>query len=249
MDGICRGEAEFSFWKVVENEETKGCQTHLDQEVEILRTNITDLEECESPYFLDFDLKNSPHQFLYMETSRGCPYGCTYCLASLDKKVRTFSLSYIQRQLERLNTIDVKQVKFLDRSFNLEKSRSYQIAESCVACPTNVHFHLELVGDQIDENLKQLIILNKDRFHLEIGVQSFHSDVLEAVGRHSNIQNLKLTIHEFALHGVHQHTDLIAGLPYESLERLKDSLTQMVVLKPHEIQLGILKLLKGSVKA
>lgn len=246
VDGVFRGEAEFSFWDVLQNKSSQGFQKTLSDKAEVLRVDLARLENLESPYFLDCDEKDRLNQYLYMETSRGCPYGCTYCLASLDRKVREFSLDYLFKQFKKLNEHPVKQVKFLDRTFNLHPKRSLSLAHACVEVNEPTTFHMELVGDQISDELKDFIIQHIDRFRMEIGVQSFHPQVLNAVGRSSNIEKLKQTIQDFSDVNAHQHTDLIAGLPYEDIAGLKDSLAQMVQLKPLEIQLGILKLLKGT---
>ncbi len=246
VDGIFRGEAEFSFWDVLQNKVSNGFQKDLNAKADVLRVDLKELEKLDSPYFLDFDEKDRLNQYLYMETSRGCPYGCTYCLASLDRKVREFSMDYLLEMFKRLNDHPVKQVKFLDRTFNLHPKRSLALAQACVEVNEPTTFHLELVGDHISDELKDFIIKHITRFRMEIGVQSFHPDVLTAVGRTSNIEKLKQTIQDFSEVNAHQHTDLIAGLPYEDLAGLKDSLAQMVRLKPLEIQLGILKLLKGT---
>ncbi len=246
VDGVFRGEAEFSFWDVIQHKSEKGFLKNSLDKAEILRVDLKELEKYKSPYFLDFDEKDRLNQYLYMETSRGCPYGCTYCLASLDRKVREFSLDYLLKTFKQLNKHPVKQVKFLDRTFNLHPERSLTLAKAFIEVIEPTTFHIELVGDQISDDLKEFIIKHHHRFRMEIGVQSFHPKVLNAVGRTSSIEKLKHTIQEFSQIGAHQHTDLIAGLPYEDLDGLKDSLAQMVQLKPLEIQLGILKLLKGT---
>jgi anaerobic magnesium-protoporphyrin IX monomethyl ester cyclase len=246
IEGILRGEAEFSFWKAIEGLDTAGFQRKLEEKVSILRTDLKELEKLESPYFLDFDQKEMNQRFLYMEASRGCPYGCTYCMASLDRKVRMFSLSHLKTNILKLNDFNVFQVKFLDRTFNLNPDFSLEIAKTCVQVKSSTNFHVELVGDQIREDLLNFFIEHHDRFRMEIGVQSFDTEVLKKVGRFSNLTKLKEVIARFASVNAIQHTDLIAGLPTESLEGLKSSFFQLFELKPYEIQLGILKLLNGT---
>lgn len=246
IEGILRGEAEFSFWKAVQGLETEGFQTQVNQNVKVLRTDLKQLETLESPYYLDIDRLEMDKRFLYMEASRGCPYGCTYCMASLDRNVRMFSLDYLKTNLKKLNDYKVFQVKFLDRTFNLNPDFSLEIAKSCVDIQTDTNFHVELVGDQIREDLLHYFMDHHERFRMEIGVQSFDVEVLKKVERYSNIPRLKAVIAALSKVNAIQHTDLIAGLPTEDLKGLKSSFFQLFELKPYEIQLGILKLLKGT---
>lgn len=246
IEGILKGEAEFSFWEAVETGSSLGLQTHPTQIIQPLKTDLSRLETLESPYFLQCDEKDRLKRYLYVETSRGCPYGCSYCMASLDRKVRRFSMPYLERFFETLKNHPVQQVKFLDRSFNLESNRALELAKLCVDIPKPTTFHVELVGDQLDEDLLNFFIQHVDRFRMEIGVQSFYPKTLEAVGRPCNLDRLKRTIRRLSEVNAHQHTDLIAGLPYEDLSQFKDSVAQMLELKPLEIQCGILKLLKGT---
>lgn len=246
ISGILRGEAEFDFWKAIQGQSAPGLQSRPDESPAITRVDLSALESLESPYFLPFDQADRLKRYLYVETSRGCPYGCTYCMASLDRQVRTFSLPYLKDFFDRLKEEPVSQVKFLDRTFNLHPDRAMILAKACLSVPKPTTFHVELVGDTLSTAFKDLIKANVDRFRMEIGVQSFHEPTLKAVGRTCSIPKLKETIAEFSAAGAHQHTDLIAGLPYEDLNTLKDSLAQMVLLHPKEIQFGILKLLKGS---
>lgn len=247
IDGIVFGEGEFAFWEAISDPNTLGYQISKDQNTPILKTDLKKLETLESPYFLACDRQDMDKRYLYAETSRGCPYGCTYCMASLDRKVRLFSMDYLQTFFDRLKTTGVRQVKFLDRTFNVRPNRAKTLAEWCLAMPESMHFHVELVGDQLNENLIELF-LNQGlaRFRMEIGVQSFNPKTLEAVGRITDLKRLSEVISRLAKAGAHQHTDLIAGLPYEDLASFKQSLDTLARLKPFEIQVGILKLLHGS---
>ena len=248
IDGILMGEGEFSFWKVVEGEYTAGLQTAKHASSSVLRTDLIELESLASPYFLDFDKQDMDKRYLYAETSRGCPYGCAYCMASLDRNVRLFSEAYMDGFFEQLKETSVKQVKFLDRTFNVEPKRALRLGKQCLSMPKSMNFHVELVGDTLHPTLIDFFKHEAvERFRMEIGVQSFQAKTLEAVGRPCNLTKLSEVISGFAQVGVHQHTDLIAGLPFESLELFKESYRKLIHLEPFEIQVGILKLLHGTV--
>jgi len=247
VDGILRGEAEFSFWKAIEGIETEGLQRSPKDQAVVLKTDLRLLEALESPYFLDFDQKDMNTRYLYVETSRGCPYGCTYCMASLDLQVRQFSMDHMNRFFNELKYFAVRQVKFLDRSFNVQADRALAIAQACLDVPQPTNFHVELVGDTLDDRLIHFFTHEgQTRFRMEVGVQSFNEKTLQAVGRVSHLDALISTISRFSEAQCHQHTDLIAGLPYEDLDAFKQSLQILAHLKPMEIQVGILKLLHGT---
>ena len=247
IEGIIIGEGEFSFWDAVLNKDTIGYQTQKDEKVEFIKTDLRLLESLESPYFLDFDQKDMGKRYLYVETSRGCPYGCAYCMASLDRNIRLFSESYMDHFFDRLKETDVKQVKFLDRTFNVEPKRALRLGHQCLSMPEYMHFHVELVGDTLHDDLVHFFQNDAlARFRMEIGVQSFQEKTLKAVGRYCNLDKLSQVIQSFSEKKAHQHTDLIAGLPYESLDLFKQSYQKLIHLKPFEIQVGILKLLHGT---
>ncbi len=248
IDGIILGEGEFSFWDAIEHKETVGYQSSYQLKTEILKTDLARLELLESPYFLVFDQKDMDKRYLYVETSRGCPYGCAYCMASLDRKVRLFSETYMDQFFTQLKDTSVKQVKFLDRTFNVEPNRALRLGNQCLSMPEFMSFHVELVGDTLHPKLIDFFQTKAlKRFRMEIGVQSFQSKTLQAVGRVCDLDKLSEVIKGFADLKAHQHTDLIAGLPYETLALFKISYQKLVHLKPFEIQVGILKLLHGTV--
>lgn len=248
IDGIFRGEAELVFWPTLEGKQSQGYQSAPHVHAAILKADLSILESYPSPYFLPSDAPDMDKRYLYVETSRGCPYGCTYCMASLDRQLRLFSTAAMDRFFDQLSRSKVRQVKFLDRTFNVQKERALKLAQACLTMPEPMTFHVELVGDVLDEALKTLLMAQgKTRFRMEIGVQSLNPTTLEAVGRVSNLPKLLDLIDQFAKNGMIQHTDLIAGLPYEDLASFKRSYQGLIALKPHEIQVGILKLLHGSV--
>ncbi|HCT62852.1 MAG TPA: hypothetical protein DIC19_01990 [Erysipelotrichaceae bacterium] len=248
IDGILMGEGEFSFWKAVEGQYTPGLQTFKGASSSVLRTDLLELERLESPYFLSFDQEDMDKRYLYAETSRGCPYGCAYCMASLDRNVRLFSESYMDSFFDQLKDTQVKQVKFLDRTFNVDPKRALRLGKQCLSMPELMQFHVELVGDTLHPSLIEFFKTEAvKRFRMEIGVQSFQKKTLEAVGRPCDLAKLSTVIRDFALVGSHQHTDLIAGLPFETLDLFKESYRKLIHLEPFEIQVGILKLLHGTI--
>lgn len=248
ITGIILGEGEFSFWDAVISNESIGYQSSYRLKTEILKTDLSQLEKLESPYFLPFDLNDMDKRYLYVETSRGCPYGCAYCMASLDRKVRLFSESYMDQFFDQLKLTTVKQVKFLDRTFNVEPNRALRLGNQCLSMPNTMHFHVELVGDTLHPKLIEFFQTKAlKRFRMEIGVQSFQAKTLQAVGRVCDLDKLSEVIKGFGELKAHQHTDLIAGLPYETLDLFKQSYQKLIHLKPFEIQVGILKLLHGTV--
>ena len=247
IDGIFRGETELVFWPALQGEPCEAFQDTPLKKASILKADLTVLEALPSPYFLDEDQADMDKRYLYVETSRGCPYGCTYCMASLDRKARLFSPSYMTAFFETLKNTGVRQVKFLDRTFNVSKERALDLAQQCHLMPDPMSFHVELVGDTLDLSLKQFFITQgQQRFRMEIGVQSLNPKTLSAVGRVSHLPKLLALIHDFSAHQLKQHVDLIAGLPYEDLASFKQSYQGLIALAPHEIQVGILKLLHGS---
>lgn len=247
IDGIFRGETELVFWESLMGKTVNGYQDHPDAKAEILIADLAFLETLASPYFLPMDEADMEQRYLYAESSRGCPYGCTYCMASLDRQVRQFSDAYMTAFFDQLKTTKVRQVKFLDRTFNLNRERALSLAKQCLAMPASMHFHVELVGDTLDEALKECLIASgQQRFRMEIGVQSLNQKTLREVGRVTDLTKLLDLIKTFSHHQLIQHVDLIAGLPYEDLSSFKASYRGLMALGPHEIQVGILKLLHGS---
>ncbi len=244
---VVRGEGEVVFWEYLQGKSTQSIVTKEIYSDAIARVDLQTLETFETPYFLPFDQEDMGKRYLYMETSRGCPYKCAYCLSSLEQGMRFFSIGYIEKLFDALKTSDVKQVKFLDRTFNVNPKQALRFAQQLRDLPRSISFHVELVGDLLSEELIEFFInQEKGRFRVEIGVQSFKRETLLEVGRFSNLTQLKNVIRRFSEADVHQHTDLIAGLPFEDLSSFKHSFNTLFSLHPFEIQVGILKLLHGT---
>ncbi len=248
IKAIVRGEGEEVFWHAISGHwDLPGILTRKNQLTAVLQVDLKNLEVKESPYFLTADIADINQRYLYMETSRGCPFRCAYCLSSAEDGMRYFSMDYLTKTFERLRTYDVRQVKFLDRTFNVRPDKALILAQQLATFSSQTSFHVELVGDTLSEPLKQFFLAqDPTRFRFEIGVQSFFLPTLKEVGRYSDIPTLKATIQQFSNAEMHQHTDLIAGLPYENLTQFKDSMQQLFELYPYEIQVGILKLLHGT---
>lgn len=252
VDAISIGEGEQSVWEYITSlnnrHEITGIHTLDYPNTTYAYSDIAFNESLELPYFLDFDQNDMDKRYFYFETSRGCPYGCEYCLSSTDKKVRMFSEEYIFKVLEKISTSSVKQVKFLDRTFNVKPERALKIAryinENCV----NQIFQFEIVAETLSEELLDFFTneADKSRFRFEVGVQSFNSNTLKAVGRIQNNERLKYVIERLRKADVVMHVDLIAGLPYEGLDSFRNSFNELFACQASELQLGILKLLKGT---
>lgn len=249
IEGILRGEGEKTFWQA--------CRGESDIEGYVTKTYCSDipyakvdlgwLETLESPYFLAMDDDDRKNRYLYLETSRGCPYRCSYCLSSLDNQVRLFSQEYVLKQLSQLEKIQCKQVKFLDRTFNVKPERALQIAQYIEQCDVPFSFQFEVVLDTMSEELLQFFERsNKKRFRFEVGVQSFNEETLKAVNRSQNLAVLASNIKRLSQAGCILHVDLIGGLPYEDITSFGQSYTKLFACGASEIQVGILKLLKGT---
>ena len=250
IEAVLRGEGERTFWEaVLRKPEVDGliCNDYVSP-VSYARTDLAWLETLPSPYWLQMDRPSMAHRYLYLETSRGCPYHCAYCLSSADNAVRMFSTEYIRRQLQPLKSLAVKQVKVLDRTFNVMPQRALAIARMIEERPPQVNFQFEIVADTLSEPLLEFFENQADprRYRFEIGVQSLNPQTLAAVCRRQDNDRLFQVSRRLIRRGIHCHLDLIAGLPYEDLASFERSYNGLFALAPHELQTGILKLLKGT---
>lgn len=209
---------------------------------------MPDLGQLASPYpFYSYD--DIAHRLVYVEASRGCPFKCEFCLSALDRSSKPFPLPPLLNELERLLQRGVRHFKFVDRTFNLKPDLSCAILEFFLQRMDEPLFlHFEVIPDQLPERLKGLLQqFPSGSLQLEVGVQTFNSEVQQRISRKQDNQataaNLRWLKDETQ---AHLHADLIFGLPGEALESIATSFDQMVALAPHEIQLGILKRLKGT---
>lgn len=189
------------------------------------------------------------HKIIYYESSRGCPFSCSYCLSSIDKRVRFRSLELVKRELAFLLDHRVPQVKFVDRTFNCNHPHAMEIWQFIRDHDNGVtNFHFEIAADILtDEELKLLAQFRPGLAQLEIGVQTVNEKALEAIHRTARFDQIADRVRRIAAgKNIHQHLDLIAGLPYEDYESFKHSFDTVYSLKPQELQLGFLKVLRGS---
>lgn len=210
---------------------------------------INDLNIVPSPYHGDISFYD--HKMLYYETSRGCPFNCTYCLSSTIKGVRYFPMERVKKELGYLIDHKVMKIKFVDRTFNSNEKRAMEIMQYIldrVGEDRSTSFHFEICADIIsDKMLDFLSQVPPGLFDFEIGVQSTCPETLKAINRHNNWSKLENAVKRIkSYRNIHIHIDLIAGLPYETYERFGQSFNDVYNLEPDVIQLGFLKLLKGS---
>lgn len=242
-DYVLTGPADISFYQL--------CKDIINQtppEKKILNSKPVPLEDLALPYeyYTDEDLEK---RLLYVEASRGCPFKCEFCLSSLDKSSVPFELTSFLEQMEVLYQRGARNFKFIDRTFNLNINTTMQIMQFFLDKMTDdLYLHFEVVPDHLPRKLKALLAqFPQNSLQFEIGIQTFNTDVQANINRKQNNDKSKenlLWLRENT--SAHIHADLIFGLPGETLETFKDSFNQLYHCRPHEIQMGILKRLKGS---
>ena len=206
---------------------------------------IENLDIVPFPYE-DWELEDRTKIFYY-ESSRGCPFSCSYCLSSIDKTVRYYSLDRVKKDLKRFLDSPIKLLKFVDRTFNLKKERYMEIWKFLLEnYREGITFHFEINANIFDdETLDFLEKVPKGYFQFEIGVQSINPETMVAIKRNNILDKLAHNVRRIS-RNIHLHLDLIAGLPYETYDIFKNSFNYVYNLKPEMIQLGFLKLLKGT---
>lgn len=194
-------------------------------------------------------LDDFEHRIIYYESSRGCPFRCSYCLSSIDKRVRLRDMELVKKELQFFLDHKVPQVKFIDRTFNCNHRHAKDIWQYLLEHDNGVtNFHFEVAADILDE--EELLLLRQMRpglVQLEIGVQTTNPDTLREIRRVTDLEKLKQVVTRIhAGRNVHMHLDLIAGLPFEDYESFAHSFGDVYAMKPQQLQLGFLKVLKGS---
>ncbi len=241
---LIAGEGE-NKWVEYLNFAAKG-ETPPRETLEQWNTYGNDLPELYPPY-IEEDYPTLKNRYAYIEASRGCPYLCSFCLSALDKKVRYFDDANLRQQIKHLIQNGTRKIKFVDRTFNLKPERMRNLMQWLTQFD-RTEFHFEVVGDLLnDEMMRFLETVPQGMFQFEIGVQTTTEEVQSTI--HRKQSNIKLfnTIEALIQQDrVHIHCDLIFGLPGETLDELLESFTEVLKLKPHELQLGFLKFLPGA---
>ncbi|WP_455717542.1 B12-binding domain-containing radical SAM protein [Anaerosporobacter sp.] len=259
LTGIMVGEGEETFLQLMEHyvdgqgklEDIKGIayRENISQGGEVKlnqHREQLDLSTVPFPYENIEEFKN---KIIYYESSRGCPYSCSYCLSSIDKKVRLRNIDLVLRELKVFLDNKVPQVKFVDRTFNCNRAHSLAIWRFIHENDNGItNFHFEISADILTEDeLEVLSSMRQGLVQLEIGVQSTNDETIHAINRKMDLDKLRKAVDR--VNGglnIHQHLDLIAGLPYEGYESFRTSFNEVYSMRPNQLQLGFLKVLKGS---
>ena len=224
-------------------------ESNIGNKTKIINTGFATLMNMDTIPFVYEDFHLFEHKILYYETSRGCPFCCSYCLSSVDKTVRFRSLPIVKKELDAFLEAKVPQVKFVDRTFNCNRQRAIDIWSYLVEHDNGItNFHFEISSDLLgEEELELFAKMRPGLIQLEIGVQSTNGETVDAIHRHMDLDKLFHyvdSVHE--LGNIHQHLDLIAGLPYENYERFGCSFDDLYAHEPDQLQLGFLEVLKGT---
>ena len=254
IDFVIRGEGEKPFYELLRVIKEKKSVSEVPsltykENGEIIETELAppgDLNNYPFPY--DESIRDFKGKIVYYESSRGCPFNCSYCLSGDNRKVNYLDIERVKRELKFFIKNEVPLVKFVDRTFNADKKRAKEIWKFIIENSQNTCFHFELAGNLIDDDIIELLkTAPKGIIQFEIGVQSTNEKTISEIGR--NIEFSKICENVTKLleaDNIHIHLDLIAGLPYENYQSFKKSFDDVVSIKPHVLQLGFLKLLKGS---
>ena len=253
--GIMAGEGETTFrellgWYHGEGSlaEIKGL-VYRDEAGKFCRTGVREYEKLDELPFVYGDMTKFQNRIIYYESSRGCPFSCSYCLSSIDKRVRFRSLPLVKKELAFFLEQKVPQVKFVDRTFNVNHARTKELLRFIKENDNGItNFHFEISADLLDdEEIGLLNSLRPGLVQLEIGVQSTDGQVLTAIHRAVDFDVIVDKVRRIQKgRNVHQHLDLIAGLPYGTLKEFRSSFNDVYSLRPQQFQLGFLKVLKGS---
>lgn len=257
--GVMVGEGEETFHELAgyyierkpENlKEIRGVAFHDETKVpDIVHTGWRELMDLSKVPFAYSNLTEFKNRIIYYESSRGCPFSCSYCLSSIDKKLRFRDIELVKKELQFFIDNKVPQVKFVDRTFNCKHDHAMAIWRYITEHDNGItNFHFEISADLLrEEELALMKTMRPGLIQLEIGVQSTNPQTIKAIRRTMDFEKLKGIVEQ--IHGfgnIHQHLDLIAGLPYEGYESFHKSFCDVYALRPEQFQLGFLKVLKGS---
>lgn len=256
VTGVMFGEGEETFLELMRHYHQKGKPlkeidgiAYRDEQREIQQNPWREVIDLSAIPFVYDDMEDFRNKIIYYESSRGCPFSCSYCLSSVDKCLRFRDLELVKKELQFFIDEEVPQVKFVDRTFNCNHKHAMEIWKYLVEHDKGItNFHFEVAADLLNEEELQLIgQMRPGLIQLEIGVQSTNERTIKEIKRtmkFSEVSRIVKSINEH--HNVHQHLDLIAGLPYEDLQSFKQSFNDVYCLHPEQLQLGFLKVLKGS---
>ena len=257
--GVMVGEGEETFHELAgyyierkpENlKEIRGVAFHDETKVpDIVRTGWRELMDLSKVPFAYSNLTEFKNRIIYYESSRGCPFSCSYCLSSIDKKLRFRDIELVKKELQFFIDNKVPQVKFVDRTFNCKHDHAMAIWRYITEHDNGItNFHFEISADLLrEEELALMKTMRPGLIQLEIGVQSTNPQTIKAIRRTMDFEKLKGIVEQIHSFGnIHQHLDLIAGLPYEGYESFHKSFCDVYALRPEQFQLGFLKVLKGS---
>lgn len=255
IDFIIKGEGETSSKKLFNYLDGKLCDiSNIDSLVYrnnnciLENTEVSQIKNLDSlPFPYGNELSGLENKILYYESSRGCPYNCSYCLSSTIEGVRFFSLDRVKQDLKWFIDNNIPLIKFVDRTFNCGKFY-FLIFKFLVENRRNTKFHFEISAEILEDSvIRYLNTIPEGLFQFEIGVQTTNENTLELIDRKANFQKLSDIVNKLRSKGnIHLHLDLIAGLPGEDFNSFSKSFNDVFMLKPHMLQLGFLKLLKGS---
>ncbi len=257
--GVMVGEGEKTFHELAgyyierkpENlKEIRGVAFHDETKVpDIVHTGWRELMDLSKVPFAYSNLTEFKNRIIYYESSRGCPFSCSYCLSSIDKKLRFRDIELVKKELQFFIDNKVPQVKFVDRTFNCKHDHAMAIWRYITEHDNGItNFHFEISADLLrEEELALMKTMRPGLIQLEIGVQSTNPQTIKAIRRTMDFEKLKGIVEQIHSFGnIHQHLDLIAGLPYEGYESFHKSFCDVYALRPEQFQLGFLKVLKGS---
>ncbi|MBR1470635.1 MAG: B12-binding domain-containing radical SAM protein [Lachnospiraceae bacterium] len=252
VKGIMIGEGEITFREILEKYRMQDAQDFSSVAGLCIRSGYTaqrDMTDLDAVPFFYRNMEVFRNRILYYESSRGCPYRCSYCLSSVDKKLRFRSIDLVKAELDFFLEKKVPQVKFVDRTFNCVHEHAMAIWQYLSEHDNGItNFHFEISADLItEEELALLKTLRPGQVQFEIGVQSANQKTLEAIRRKTDLGKLEYVVSEIRKsRNIHQHLDLIAGLPYEDYQSFADSFNRVYAMQPDQLQLGFLKVLSGT---
>ena len=257
VDGVMKGEGEQTFCDLLhfyQNKTVDGLQNmkgivYREQTGQIVENEWRKTMDLSKVPFVYENMELFEHKIIYYETSRGCPFSCSYCLSSIDKCLRFRDLELVKKELQFFIDHKVPQVKFVDRTFNCKHDHAMTVWRYIKEHDNGItNFHFEVAADLLNEEEMELIkTMRPGLIQLEIGVQSTNGETVDAIHRHMDLDKLFHYVDRVhKLGNIHQHLDLIAGLPYENYERFGCSFDDLYAHEPDQLQLGFLKVLKGT---